>query len=107
MVKSQASISKELAETVRILRSHNFKYSREVNVELEILMFKVLCRNLNDRTSRMFSVDYPLIYGVSIMKALYILIYYYYLAILFKDGRKLYQLQHSTCAVSSFAIHFK
>ncbi len=64
LAKSQASISMELSETVRILRSNNVKFSREIDVELEILMLKILSKNLNGRTSRMFSLDYPLIYGV-------------------------------------------
>ncbi len=64
LAKSQASIPKELSETVRILSSFNSKVFREINVELEILMLKILHGNSNDRTSRMFSLDYPFIYGV-------------------------------------------
>jgi hypothetical protein len=66
LTKSQASISNELSKTVRILRSYNLKYSRQINAELEILMLKVLHRNLNDRTSSMFLINYPLIYAVCI-----------------------------------------
>jgi hypothetical protein len=64
-VKSQASISKELSETLRILRSLNPKIHRQNKIELEILSLKILHRNLNGRASSMFLLDYPFMFGVS------------------------------------------
>jgi hypothetical protein len=65
LVKSQALISNELSKTFRTLRSFNFKIFSQNKIELEILSLKILHRNLNGRTSRMFSLDYPFLFEVS------------------------------------------
>jgi hypothetical protein len=65
LAKSHASISEELSKTIRIIRSFSFKIHRQNKIELEILSLKILHRNLNGRSSRMFSLDYPFLFEVS------------------------------------------
>jgi hypothetical protein len=102
--KSQESISEELSKTIRTLRSFSFKIHRQIKIELEILSLKILHRNLSDRSSSMFSLDFPFLFEVNcrwIVQLLNCIIWNF----CFVDGSNCHQLQPNSGSISSFTIN--
>jgi hypothetical protein len=62
LVYSQVSMNTEISNTIHILQDI---FYRRFGSDTEILTLNILSRNLNDRTSSMYTIDYPLMSTVS------------------------------------------